>query len=87
MLAALFFSYGAYAKKPSFQCAKYGDQLVAALKAKYSINSIGVTNLGFPVQVFIDRSCNWLMLGIDDNLNACKIMQGTDWAWMAMGEL
>ena len=87
LLACLFFSYSAFAKKPAFQCAKYDVQLLAALKNKYSINSIGVSNLGFAVQVFLDRSGNWLMLGIDDDLNACKILQGTDWSWMATGDL
>jgi len=88
LLACLFFSYSAYAVKPvRFQCGKLDATLISYLKDKYSINSIGAEKNGFAVQVLIDKSGNWVLLGIDENLNVCKLMSGTDWAWMSVRDL
>lgn len=85
LLVCLFCAAAAYPASPRFKCGKLDATLISYLSKKYSINSVGAASIGIAVQIMVDKHGNWIMLGIDENLNTCQIMRGTDWNWFAEG--
>lgn len=82
LIALVFYAVKAYPAAAGFGCGKIKPAFLAALSNGYAYLATGAERSGFALNLFLNvNTGQWLVIGVDDNLNACTLMQGQDWRW------
>lgn len=85
IVAALLFTFPAQAK---FNCNKLSETMLLLMGRGYAALSVSdYGDKGASVGVMLDQHGNAVLLGIDANLNACVLMNLTNWTWMVVKEI
>lgn len=89
-VAALFFlsaAAGYAATEKSFPCADAKALMAASMRAGYGYLATAISDRGFVTQFYLDMNTGrWLMLGVDNDLKACVLLNGTDWRFALVRE-
>lgn len=81
-LAALFFfSVSAYPREIVFGCAPSKVIMAEQMRSGYAYFATAIMNDKAVIQLYINRQGHWRVMGVDNNLTSCVIMQGTDWVF------
>lgn len=59
-------------------CGTIKENLKAALNAGFAPVFTAVTDRAMPIIVVVNRAGDWVILGIDENENACILARGFD---------
>ncbi len=85
-LIALFLAIAYYfcpLREPRFHCGTQEQFVEAAFRDGYGWLSTAVAYPGYVIQTFVDdRDGRFLIIGIDNDFNACIVMQGIDWQYV-----
>lgn len=82
LVALMFFAVKAYPAVAGFGCEKIKPAFLKALQNGFAYTATAAERSGFAASLFINvRTGQWLIIGVDDDLNACTLMQGQDWQW------
>jgi hypothetical protein len=83
----LSFAIRAYPATPHLGCKPSKQLIKENLVAGYGWLSSSVAKPGIVVMIFIKRTGEWTMIGIDDNLTACTLMGGDNWKFALTQEI
>lgn len=79
LLVSLLYASIAYPANHNFQCAKSKDVMKKNLLDGYAYFATATENTGFVIQLYINiHNGDWRIVGIDNNLNACNMLQGIE---------
>ena len=89
LAAVLLFSVAAYpATIKKFTCGNVSDVIRENMQDGYAFLSVAVTQQTLVVEFFINMNTGeWRMIGVDEDLNACTLMTGTDWQFALLREI
>lgn len=59
-------------------CGTLKDNLNAALKAGFAPLFTAITDRALPIIMVVNRQGDWVILGIDENQDACPLARGTE---------
>lgn len=78
LVALIFFSANAYPAQGHFSCMSAKEMMIGLMKSgfAYVANMAGSSGIG--IQLYIDPNGNFAIVGIDEDVNACILLQGTD---------
>lgn len=70
---------------PSFavpQCATHNDIVSGLMHEGFGLLSTATTAQMYVIQVFVnDKTRDWVMIGIDNDMNTCLLAQGSNWIY------
>ena len=76
-----FFSVSAYPREIVFGCLPSKVMMLEQLKSGYAYFSTAIYNKHAVIQLYINREGEWRIMGVDNDLTSCVLMQGTDWTF------
>lgn len=72
----------------AIECLPHKDSVKILFQNGYAWHSTSITDQGLVMQVFINmKTREWLLLMIDDNLDACVVAHGQDWYFTTEREI
>jgi hypothetical protein len=85
-IAALTFCGAVYSAEKSYPCLPLASLLNMLLKDQFAMTAVAdVPSVGASIELVINQKTgNWAIFGIDKNLNACVILEGTNWNFIGV---
>ena len=89
LVVVLLYAAAAYpATVKKFTCGKSSDVIKENLQNGYAFLSVAITQEVLVVEFFINlKTGEWRMIGVDEDLNACTLMTGTEWQFAMLREI
>lgn len=85
--ALLFYAGYAYPQEERFSCRPAKEMIVKNLADEYAYLATMITDRTVVVQIYVNlHNGKWRIIGIDNDQNACQLMQGDDFIF-AMGRI
>lgn len=83
LIISLFFAAAAYPSEHRFPCGIAKDIMKKNFKDGFAYFSTATENNGFIIQLYINmQNGDWRIVGIDDKMHACNMLQGIEWQFL-----
>ncbi|MFA7239003.1 MAG: hypothetical protein WC091_02750 [Sulfuricellaceae bacterium] len=85
-VAALTFCGAVYSAESRYSCLPLASLLNMLIKDQFAMTAIGdVPHRGASIELVINQKTgDWVIFGIDADLNACVILEGTNWRFIGV---
>lgn len=81
--ASLILCIWALPAEAAFKCSKLKDMLPTLFSSGYGwLSTADVPSRGMAILVFLSRSGDYKIIGVDENLNACPLIDGSNWIFV-----
>ena len=82
IFAMVFIARQAFA----LECSPLNDMLKNMLaERQLAYLATSITNQGNVLMYFVNRQGEWVMIGVDNDLKACILLEGQDWTFAIEG--
>ena len=68
-------------------CGASSDIFKAHFERGFAFLATAISNKGLSLVIFINADGAWQIVGVDQNLSACVVARGTDWAFAGSGDI